>query len=80
MLELVMQLFKDKFLQLRKDSGLTQPQLAIELGVSKGVISFWEIGRSEPSAYMLKKIALFFDVSTDYLLGIEDEFGAKIKQ
>lgn len=72
--------FKDIFLYLRKEKGLGQVQLAKELGVSNAVISFWETGRNEPTLYMLKKIAKYFNVSADFLLGIEDENGNKINE
>ncbi len=48
------------------------------MGVSKGVISFWETGRNEPSLQMLKKIAVYFEVTTDYLVGLENEDGTKV--
>lgn len=62
---------------LRKERGITQPQLAKALNVSNGIISIWENNINEPKATYIKKLALFFDVSTDYLLGLEDESGAK---
>jgi len=74
-----MELFKDRFIKLRKEHGFTLVDLADKLGVSKSVISYWETGRNEPTICMLKKIAAFFDVSADYLIGLEDEFGYKYK-
>ena len=38
----------------------------------------WERGECEPTESYIKKAAIFFDVSTDYLLGLEDESGARI--
>ncbi|MCI8459620.1 MAG: helix-turn-helix transcriptional regulator [Clostridia bacterium] len=70
--------FQDIFKQLRKDRGIGQVALAEALGVSKGVISFWETGRNEPSLQMLKKIAVYFEVTTDYLVGLENEDGTKV--
>lgn len=74
--------FKERFTQLRKELGLTQEQLAKKLGIgyTRTAISAWEVGRNEPSNSDTVKIAEFFGVSTDYLLGksdtrnIEDEF------
>ena len=74
--------FKERFTQLRKELGLTQEQLAEKLGMgyTRTAISAWEVGRNEPSNSDTVKIAEFFGVSTDYLLGktdirnIEDEF------
>lgn len=56
--------------ELRTDNHLTQPQLAKEIGVSKGIISWWETGMSEPTASNIIKLAKYFDVTTDYLLGL----------
>ena len=56
---------------LREARNLLQVQLAEELHVSKQSISNWENGNILPSIEMLVKIASFFQVSTDYLLGID---------
>lgn len=53
---------------LRKEKGLSQPQLATELGVSKGMISFWENEKYEPTASNIIVVAKFFGVSIDELL------------
>lgn len=60
---------------LRKEKGLSQVQLAEALNVSKACISMIEIGKNEPTANTLLKYADFFQCSTDYLLGREDDFG-----
>lgn len=52
--------------------NLGQVALAKELGVSKSIISLWEIGTCEPTLSKLKEIAKFFDVTIDYLAGLED--------
>jgi len=57
---------------LRIEAGYTQPQLAEKIGVSKAVISFWENGVNEPKAGYIKLLAKCFNVSTDYLLGVEE--------
>lgn len=66
--------FKERFTQLRKELGLTQEQLAKKLGIgyTRTAISAWEVGRNEPSNSDTVKIAEFFGVSTDYLLGKSD--------
>lgn len=56
---------------LRKEKGLSQPELAKELNVSKGMISFWENGIYEPTASNIISIAKFFDITIDDLLLIE---------
>ncbi len=60
---------------LRKSRNLTQAQLALELKVSKACISMIEIGKNEPTANTLLRYADFFQCSTDFLLGREDDFG-----
>lgn len=65
-------MFRKRLYELRIDMGLTQKQLADELGASKQNISDWENGKSETSFSMLIKISKYFNVSIEYLLGIED--------
>ncbi len=57
---------------LREEMKLTQRQLGVKLGVCNQTVSFWENGSREPDLDMLVKIACYFGVSTDYLLGIEE--------
>lgn len=57
--------------ELRKEKGLTQTELALNLCTTQDSISLWELGKSYPDILMLIKIAKFFDVTTDYLLGLE---------
>lgn len=63
--------FKDRLVNLRKSLNLTQGELASRLGFSRTAISAWEIGRNEPSNEDTIKIANFFNVSVDYLLGLD---------
>lgn len=63
--------------ELRNESGLTQSQFAKAIGTSQKNISRWELGETEPSAYYLKKIAEFYKITTDYILGVEDDLGHK---
>lgn len=62
----------EKIKSLRLEKELTQVELAQALGVSKGIISIWENNINEPKATYIKRLALFFGVSADYLLGIID--------
>lgn len=57
---------------LRLNLGITQPQLAEMVGVSKAVISFWENDINEPKASYVKILAKCLNVTSDYLLGLED--------
>lgn len=57
--------------QLRKSHNLTQKELGLRIGLSKAVISKYENGIGYPTFDMLIKIADYFGVTTDYLLGVE---------
>ena len=58
--------------ELRKASGWSQVEVAKRLGVAKQTVSNWENGNIQPSIEMLVSLAGLFNVSTDYLLGLED--------
>ena len=63
--------FGSKLKELRQNAGLTQKQLAEQIGITKSVVSFYELRERTPSPDILVKLASVFHVSTDYLLGIE---------
>lgn len=65
--------FNEKLIKLRKEKGMTQEDLAFEVGVSRQSVSKWEIGDCEPDISKLKEIGKIFNVSIDYLLNDEDE-------
>lgn len=64
--------FKDRLIKLRKELDLTQEELAKKIGYTRTAVSAWEIGRNEPSNADTIKLANFFGVTTDYLLGKSD--------
>ncbi len=64
-------IFKD----LRKEFNYNQNDVAEKIGVTRSTVSDWETQRSEPSVAQLNKIADLFNVSIDYLVGREDDFG-----
>ena len=64
--------FKDRLIKLRKELNLTQEELAKKIGYTRTTGSAWEIGRNEPSNADTIKLANFFGVTTDYLLGKSD--------
>lgn len=59
--------------QLRKEKGLSQAQLAKEVGISNQIISFYENNKREPKIETWQALADFFNVSVPYLQGIEDK-------
>lgn len=64
--------FGKRLKELRNEKHLGQNRLAEELQFSNASISYWETGKKEPSASALFKLAQYFDVSLDYLLGLKD--------
>ena len=62
----------NKIYELRKEQGLSQRQLAKELGTSQANLSRWEQGLNEPSIIECWKIADFFEVSIDFVCGRKD--------
>lgn len=57
--------------ELRKARNMSQVDLAKALNVTKQSVSNWENANIQPSIDMLVRIAAYFSVSTDYLLGLE---------
>ncbi|MCL2484214.1 MAG: helix-turn-helix domain-containing protein [Firmicutes bacterium] len=70
--------FAEMLMKLRKERGLSQNGLSRSIEIPKTTISNWEIRGSFPSYEAINKLADFFEVSGDYLLGREDEFGNPI--
>lgn len=64
---------KNRLRDLRRERDLTCKELAKFIEVSPQTINKWENEQIYPSMEKLKKLAKFFDVSTDYLLGNSDE-------
>ena len=54
---------------LREKNGLTQKDIATRLGVEPAAISKYELNMREPNIEAIKKLAILFNVSIDYLLG-----------
>lgn len=57
--------------ELRKKKLLTQSEFAAQLNLSQGMVSGWETGRYEIASSYVAILANFFDVSSDYLLGLD---------
>lgn len=66
-------MLNEKIRELRMAMNISQVELGNELGVSKQSVSNWENDNILPSVDMLVKIAKFFHVSCDYLLGLTSE-------
>ena len=66
-------MLSEKLYKLRKNSGLSQEQLAEQLNVSRQAISKWESGTAVPESEKLITISNYFGVSVDYLLKDEED-------
>lgn len=56
--------------ELRTERNISQAFLAQQIGVSQKAVDYWERGINEPKASYIVKLADYFDVSADYLLGL----------
>ena len=66
-------MLNEKIKKLRISYNMSQVDLAKRLGVSKQCVSNWKNDNVQPSIEMLIKIARFFNVSTDYLLDLDEK-------
>ncbi|MBM7623658.1 helix-turn-helix domain-containing protein [Sporohalobacter salinus] len=64
---------KERIKKLRKEKNISQRKLAKILGLSPSTIAMYETEKRKPDSETLQKIADFFDVSVDYLLGRTDQ-------
>ena len=62
----------NRLLQLRKERGLSQEELADQLGISRQAVSKWERAEASPDTDNLICLAKLYNVSLDYLLQTED--------
>ena len=67
-----METFAERLKELRTEKNLTQVELAKATSLSKSAISFWESGERTPNINAIIVLAKFFEVSADYLIGLED--------
>lgn len=65
-------IFSENLKTLLKENNLKQRELAEYLHVKRQTVSLYTTGQSTPDALLLKKIAIFFNVSADWLLGLTD--------
>ena len=67
-----MEKFADRLKGVRLEKGLTLEELAKEVNISTSSLSRWELSQADIKGYYLVILAKYFNVTTDYLLGIED--------
>ncbi|MCL2061652.1 MAG: helix-turn-helix domain-containing protein [Firmicutes bacterium] len=73
-------MFGNRLKELRVEKNLSQAQLAAAIGFSQSNLAKWERAVHDPPTDALIALAKFFDVSVDYLLGLEDEFGNILRE
>ena len=61
----------DRIKSLRENQNKTQSELAKQLGITRSSVNAWEMGISVPSTQYIVELAHIFNVSTDYLLGVD---------
>ena len=67
------EVFTSNIKKLRKEYNLSQTQFAEEIGYSKNTVSLWELGTRTPCADAIIILSRYFQVSTDYLLKLNDD-------
>lgn len=65
-------MFHERLKKLRESENISREHLANSLGITYSALSKYETGKREPGLELLQKIATYFDVTTDYLLGVTD--------
>lgn len=68
----------EKIKALRESLSLTQADLAKSLGLTRSAVNAWEMGLSIPSTSYIVELARVFNVSTDYLLGLNENAGISV--
>lgn len=63
----------ENIVRLRRERKLTQEQLADFVGVTKASVSKWETGQSMPDILLLPRLAAYFDVTVDELIGYQPQ-------
>ncbi|MGM9571245.1 MAG: helix-turn-helix domain-containing protein [bacterium] len=66
-------MFSKRLKQLRAKNKVSQAELARKLGMSQQAIAKWETEKATPDPEMITKIADYFNITTDYLLGREEK-------
>ena len=72
-------LFSKRVKELREKAGFSMEQLANQLGITKSRVNMWENNGTVPRMETLIQLAKFFNVSTDYLLGNDDESNISVE-
>lgn len=64
--------FGESLKELRTEKKLSQMELSVATGISQSAIAKWELGKTDPTAYVLITLSNYFNESVDYLLGLTE--------
>ena len=64
--------FRYRLKEMRLEKNISQKKLAEILGTNNSSVCDWECGRTEPNIDMIIKICKYFNINSDYILGLED--------
>lgn len=65
--------FPDRLWSLRTAACMTQQELADTINTSRRAVIKWESGKVQPTCESIAALAVYFNVSADYLLGLTDQ-------
>ncbi|MDR1100752.1 MAG: helix-turn-helix domain-containing protein [Clostridiales bacterium] len=71
-------LLADKIKKLREQKGLTQSELARKLDLTRSSVNGWEMGLVVPSTQIIVELSHVFNVSADYLLGLDEQITLRV--
>ena len=66
-------IFVKRLIELRETAGLSQRKLAKTIGVSFSAVQNWEKNKTNPDGEVIIRLAKFFNVSANYILGLSDK-------
>ena len=69
--------YGERLKELRINKGVSQKDVAKAINVDVSSISYWERDVYEPKASYIARLSCYFRVSSDFILGLENEFGEK---
>lgn len=73
-----MDIFTERFNEVLLFEQTNQAYLANQIGIARQCITDYKSGKSFPTIQTLTRICNALDISSDYLLGLEDDFGARV--
>jgi len=65
--------FQERLKKLREEKNLSAESVSLEMGLDKNCIWLWENGKRKPGTDSICKLAKYFGVSSDFLLGLSDK-------